>query len=735
MVSAPLTEMASWSPIPIHLSLESCLDALTLHRVTLDIKAPSACVIELFDRYPLLPGLILNHAGLFFGVLSRRRFYQLMSRPFSVDLFGRKPLETLCHSLDVETWSLPAATPIVTAACQVLQRDAELFHEPIAVEVPDQGVYLLDIYELLQAQAFLHGLTVKALKASQRALVAEKELAQITLHSIGDGVITTHADGSVKSLNRIAEQITGWSQLQAQGLQLHQVFNCFEEEAPSALEPAASPLPQRRLLADLLQPAADTGLLIDRNGQERVIDFSISPIRDAANSIHGAVLVIRDITHQRRLARQLHWQASHDTLTGLTNRSEFERRLREAVQQTRSRSIQHSLCYLDLDRFKIVNDTCGHVAGDELLRQISALLQNQVRGSDVVARLGGDEFGLLLYDCLPEQAGAIAQLICHEIQQFRFLWEGHAFSIGASIGVTLIDGAVPPPEIMRQGDLACYWAKHEGRNRVCQFHQVASGSPEAGAIWVSRLTQALKHSGFQLYRQKVVEPWQRQPALHHELLLRLTDEHNTLHLPHAFLPTAERYSLMPELDRWVIRTAFEHYGSLADALTGAADVGFNRFAINLSGASLNDDRLVDFIAQEMANHQVAPQQICFEITETVAIANLTRASAIIQALKQRGCCFALDDFGCGLSAFTSLKALPVDFLKIDGSFIHDLSTDPVARVMVKSIHQVAQVMGLKTIAEWVDTPAALSALQEIGVDYVQGYLIDYPQPIGLSKCL
>ncbi|MBD2257414.1 EAL domain-containing protein [Pseudanabaena sp. FACHB-2040] len=717
--------------IPPNLHLQSTLDALTLHRVALEITEPGQCVIELFDHYPLLPGLILKRAGLFFGVLSRQRFYELMGRPFSLELFARRSLATICHCVDVRAWSLSVSTPIVAAARQALRREAESFYEPIAVEVPDQGICLLDIHELFQAQALIHELAVDALKESQYALMAEKELAQITLQSIGDGVITTDASGKIQSLNRIAEQLTGWTQQQARGLNLYQVFTCFDEATGQTQPPLLKGLP----LIDQPQAVAMTGRLIDREQQERIIDYSTSPICDAQGGIHGVVLVLRDITHQRRLARQLHWQASHDALTGLTNRNEFERLLQEITQQPPTKAVQHTLCYLDLDRFKIVNDTCGHLAGDELLRQISALLQSQVRGSDVVARLGGDEFGILLYDCSLDQGTAISEVIRHEIQQFRFLWEGQSFTIGASIGITTIDGALPPTEVLRQGDLACYWAKHEGRNRVCQFQEVEGDhSSEFGMVWVSRLTQALDQGGFCLYQQKVVDPWGKDQPLHSELLLRLVDRDNTLHLPNAFLPTAERYSLMPDIDRWVIRHAFKAFGqrqaiSVANLSEGAADQPLSRFAINLSGASLNDNRLVEFIQTEMAARAVAPQQVCFEITETVAIANLTRASAIIHALKQLGCHFALDDFGCGMSALTSLKTLPVDFLKIDGSFIRDITTDAVAFVMVKSIHEVARVMGLKTIAEWVDNEATLNTLRGIGIDYVQGYFIDQPQSI------
>ncbi|HEY9761899.1 MAG TPA: EAL domain-containing protein [Trichocoleus sp.] len=720
-----LESVAPRHPIPLNLALDSNLQALTLHRFFLDIKELGQCAIDLFNHYPLLPGLILKQAGIFFGVLSRRRFYEMMSRPSSLEFFARRPLEILCQVIDVRAWSLPAATPIVIAARQALQREHEFFYEPIAVEVPSQGVYLLDIHELLLAQATIHELTVGALQDSQQALIEEKELAQITLQSIGDGVITTDAFGQIQSLNRMAEQLTGWTHHQAQGHSLSQVFNCVDEETRQPRSQAFTAL----TLSEASKPIAATGLLIDRQGHERIIDYSTSSIRDAKGGVHGIVLVLRDITHQRRLARQLYWQASHDALTGLTNRTEFERLLQVSITEARQESAEHTFCYLDLDRFKIVNDTCGHLAGDELLRQISLLLQKQIRMTDALARLGGDEFGILLYNCSLRQGEAIAQGIRREMQNFRFNWDGQTFTIGVSIGLTIVDGYFDATEILRRGDMACYWAKHEGRNRVCQFQVAGAYDPHAGVAWVSRLTHALNHEGFHLYQQKVIDTTNPEKIIHSELLLRLVDEAGNLHLPGAFLSTAERYNLMPDIDRWVIQHAFKAYASALSAAGGLGSKPPSRFAINLSGASLNDDQLLEFIQAEMVTQQISPHQVCFEITETVAIANLTRASTMIHALKQMGCLFALDDFGSGMSSFTYLKTLSIDFLKIDGSFIQDITTDAVAHAMVKSIHDVAQAMGLKTIAEWVDNEPTLMTLQEIGIDYVQGYCIDQPQPL------
>lgn len=716
-------------PIPPNLRLDSSLEEVPLHKVVVDISERGRIAIDLFNQYPFLPGLILKDAGIFYGMLSRRRFYELMGRPFSLDLFSRRPLKALVQVLDTQGWIFPAATRIVDATRQVLQRQVQLFYDPLIVQKDNQDIYLLDIHDLLLAQAKIHELALIALQNSQQALLDEKELAQITLQSIGDGVITTNAEGHIQSLNRIAEHLTGWPSDEALGQPLNQVFTCFDEEGhhPHADLLASLTLPE------MVRPAARTGMLLARHGQERIIDYLASAIRDSRGTIHGAVVVLRDITHQRHLARQLEWQASHDALTGLTNRNEFEQILQETLHQARQIGTLHTFCYIDLDRFKVVNDSCGHLAGDELLRQISTLLHSQIRTADVLARLGGDEFGLLLLGCAPDQGEAIAEKIRQEIQHFRFSWQGQTFAIGASIGITLVDGSFPANEILQQGDTACYWAKHEGRNRVCHFQAIqGEHNPQCGMAWVRRLTDALKHNGFQLYRQKVVNPQYPNQAVHCELLLRLVDNEGSLHLPDAFLPTAERYNLMPDIDRWVIRNAFRAYVNQLQQPTYQGDplcLLPCRFAINLSGASLNDHDLVDFIQAELVAQGVPPEAVCFEITETVAIANLTRASAIVRTLKELGCQFALDDFGSGVSSFTYLKTLPIDFLKIDGSFIKDVATDQVARVMVESIHNVGRAMGLKTIAEWVDNEATLQVLQEIGIDYVQGYFIDQPEQI------
>ncbi|MBD2120500.1 EAL domain-containing protein [Trichocoleus sp. FACHB-262] len=452
-------------------------------------------------------------------------------------------------------------------------------------------------------------------------------------------------------------------------------------------------------------------------------------------------MVVRDITERkqaedalRESEQRLAWQASHDALTGLANRREFERCLEQAITSVSTQGQQHYLCYLDLDQFKIINDTCGHRAGDELLRQIAATLQAQVRSTDILARLGGDEFGLLLYNCQLDQALKIANALRWSLQEFRFLWQGQTFSLGVSIGLTMIDQKEADlNSVLSAADAACYAAKSRGRNRVhlYQADDMELAKQQGEMQWAVRITQALEEDRFCLYYQPIVATQQAQlQEEHYEVLLRLRDETGKVVPPMAFLPAAERYNLMHLIDRWVIRTLFaaqgQHYRAAWQRCQSAPDRCL--YAINLSGASINDDQFIDFLHEQFALHQVPPQVICFEITETVAIANLNKAIQLMRELKQLGCRFALDDFGSGMSSFAYLKSLPVDYLKIDGNFIKDILEDPTDMAMTEAINQVGHVMGLQTIAEFVENDRIFEVIKALGVDYAQGYGIAHPRP-------
>jgi diguanylate cyclase (GGDEF)-like protein/PAS domain S-box-containing protein len=568
-------------------------------------------------------------------------------------------------------------------------------------------------------------------KRIERELFQEKELAQVTLKSIGDAVITTDASGKIEYCNSIAENLIAWKGDEVKGLFISEVFSVFHEETR---QPIQNPV-ERVLQEGSIVNAVDRTILVSRDGSEYAIDESAAPIRDRNGHLIGVVLIFRDVTESRLLSNQLSWQASHDSLTGLVNRRKFEQELIEAIATAQYEGQQHALCYLDLDQFKVVNDTCGHVAGDELLRQVTYLLQQRVRSSDVLARLGGDEFGLLLYNCSLAKAQQIAETIRELIQDFRFTWDGKTFAIGVSIGLAIVDAdSEDLNNLLGAVDAACYAAKGNGRNCVHLYRlddrELVKQRSERR--WIAKINQALEDNRFCLYCQKIIPLDRQSREIHYEILLRMIDEKGNLVSPMAFIPAAERYDLMPAIDRWVIGTflsGYESYYSTAEAKSEGV------YTINLSGASVNNPQFCSFLVEQIASSPIPSQKICFEITETTAIANLKRAANLIESLKQLGCRFALDDFGSGMSSLAYLKNLPVDYLKIDGSFVKNIVSDPIDRVMVESLNQISHVMGIQTIAEFVEDRATLIELQEIGVDYAQGYGIGKPRPCPFNTYL
>ena len=567
----------------------------------------------------------------------------------------------------------------------------------------------------------------------EQSLSKEKELLQVTLNSIGDAVITTDAAGRVQSLNPIAEGLTGWSHSEAQGRSFTEILHMVNETTRDQVD---NPIAEALRTGKIVELANHT-ILIARDGREAPISDSAAPIRAKDGQILGAVMVFRDVSITHQLNQQLSWQASHDTLTNLLNRREFERRLSQVVEAAKQDHQSRALCYLDLDQFKVVNDTCGHFAGDELLRQVTDRLKNHIRKTDTLARLGGDEFGLLLDCCPPDQAEQIANSLCNEVKAIRFVSHDKIFTIGVSIGLVVITaetGSVTA--LLSMADAACYAAKNSGRNRVHVYHSDDEKMvQQQGEVqWVGRINQALEHDRFCLYYQPIVplNPTQhptQHPGEHYEVLLRLQDETGQIVLPMAFIPAAERYNLMHLIDRWVIRTLFSsqgsHYREVWSSCYGQSCDPY-LYAINLSGASLNDAHFVEFLREQFALHQIPPKLICFEITETVAITNLTQAAQFIAEIRELGCRFALDDFGSGMSSFSYLKNLPVDFLKIDGSFVKAMIDDPVSLVIVESIKDIGQAMGLKTIAEFVENETIFDQLRLMGIDYAQGYGVGMP---------
>ncbi len=563
------------------------------------------------------------------------------------------------------------------------------------------------------------------LRRAEEALFQEKERAQVTLESIGDAVITTDAAGRVEYLNPVAAQFTGWSAAEAQGLPLQQVFNIINETSREAAEsPVARCLREGHAIG-----LANHSILLRRDGSELAVADTASPIHDRHGKTTGVVMVFHNVTQERKLAQQLSYQATHDALTGLINRRDFEQRLERALANARADGAEHALCYLDLDRFKVINDTCGHAAGDQLLRQLSALLLDQMRSRDTLARLGGDEFGLLLEHCHPEQAMRIAEELLQAVQQFKFVWEGKVHSIGASIGVVPVTAASESlSAVLRAADAACYTAKGKGRNRVYvyQTDEAELAQRNSEMQWVARITQALEEDRFGLFCQPIAElvPHAGERA-HYEILVRMLEPGGQVIAPQAFLPAAERYNLMPAIDRWVVRRVISWLAAQPPESEQRAAI----YSINLSGASLADHAMLDFIREQLILNQVPGNMLGFEIAEATAIANLTQAAHFFHEIRNLGCRTTLDNFGSAMFSIASLNVLQMDYLKIDGNFVKNIAQDRIAQALVDAINQVAHEMSARTVAGWTESPASLGALQEIGVDHVQGYVICRPRPL------
>lgn len=566
-------------------------------------------------------------------------------------------------------------------------------------------------------------LDVTERKLFEDALFKEKESAQITLQSIGDGVITTDSKCHIEYLNPVAEQLTGWRLEHAQGRVIDEIFRSFHEETCEPLEnPLAVSIRRTRAIKSV-RPT----LLIRRDGNELYIESCASPIRDGAGNILGGVLVFHDVSESRELNRKLSYHASHDILTGLVNRREFESRLERAIKSARAREASYALCHIDLDQFKIINDNCGHSAGDALLGQVGALLKSKIRWRDTVSRLGGDEFGVLLESCSLEEAVRNAEALREAIRNYKFIWEERTFRLGASIGVVPIS-----PEnddvaaLLCAADSACAAAKESGRNRIYSFQEndIDLMRRRREMQWAARINNALEDGRFEIFRQTILPLQNTQQGMHYELLLRMRDEAGKIVTPDQFIAAAERYGLTPNIDRWMIEHALRWLVSEADEREKLA-----MCSINLSGQSLGDDKFLPFVIEHFHRSGIDASKICFEITETAAIASFSQANRFIHALKELGCRFALDDFGTGLSSFGYLKHFPVDFLKIDGSFVKEILHDPIDREMVRSINEIGHLTGKQTIAEFAENMEIVEMLRCLGVDYAQGYAIATPQRV------
>ena len=559
--------------------------------------------------------------------------------------------------------------------------------------------------------------------ANEQAIQKARERAEVTLYAIGDGVITTDVRGRVEQINASAQNLTGHREEDARGRFVNDIIHFVREADHAPIpNPAVMAMDRSRTIT------ADADVLFVRSdGREFAVEYTASPIFDGHRRASGAILVFRDVTESRALSHQIAYQARHDGLTGLHNRNEFERHVDDLLSELRRYPDgMHWLCFADLDQFKVVNDTCGHLAGDELLKQVAGVFRLYLRDSDFVARTGGDEFALVLRHCDEEGARSVIERIRRDLAEYRFSWEDKAFTIGASFGlvpITTESGTLY--DLLSAADTACYSAKDQGRNRIHVYRpdDDAISRREGEMHWVHEITRALEEDRFLLYAQRIIpaEPDHDAP-LHVEILVRMTARNGGLSPPMAFIPAAERYNLMHLIDRWVVRNSLRQFA-------GYSAPGDWRIGINLSAQSLCDDDFLRFLLEAVEEANLSPEHLCFEITETAAIANLTRAIAFMRRMKALGCRFSLDDFGSGLSSFGYLKTLPVDYLKIDGSFVRDIGEDPIDLALVESINQIGHILGIETIAEYVENDEIRRQLEEIGVDYLQGYGIARPEPL------
>jgi len=562
-------------------------------------------------------------------------------------------------------------------------------------------------------------------KSLEVSLSRSKRQAQYTLESISEGVITTDNEGRIDYMNRAAEGMTGVDRETATGLRISDVFSLIDEGDRRSLgDPVERCLAMRRRVN-----MGRRALLVSRDGEhEHSIEITASPIKGPGNSISGTVVVFHDVSEIRGLTRQMSYQATHDPLTALINRREFERRLQEAMDAVHAEEGVHILCYMDLDRFKAVNDSCGHLAGDNMLREVAALIKDQVRDSDFVGRLGGDEFGTLLIGCPIEKAGQIAADMRNAVSDYRFVWKDKIFNIGISIGlveITQTSGTLQ--DIMSAADSACYVAKQRGRGQVHVYSARDEAiARERGDIqWLRQMQSALHEDRFELAVQPIIATGGQEGGPAFEVLIRLPDERGHIANSAEFLRPAERYQLMPQIDRWVVSAA------LAAINVGEIRLPHMRSCgINISGQTLGDEGFLGFVVETLDRSGVAPSSICFEVNESAVTANSQQVRRFIEVLHGIGCEFALDDFGSGLGAFSYLKNLPVDYLKIDGAYTRGLVSDEINQEMVTAMIKLARTMEFRIIAEQVESQADFDWLRNVGVDFVQGNFIEPPAILG-----
>lgn len=566
---------------------------------------------------------------------------------------------------------------------------------------------------------------MQRLSNSYKELFNEKESTQVTLDSIADAVIVTDENGHVQYMNKIAEHLTGWQLSDAQTRPIKDIVLLVDGDTRKHIQSTV----YKNIEDSGVSYTSKSRLLISRSSSEHWVQESAATLQNRENKIFGVVLVLTDITELHQVSENLQYQATHDSLTGLVNRYEFETRLKYALKLAHSNGITSVLCYLDIDQFKVINDTEGHDAGDAMLKKFSTHLRQQylLRESTTLARLGGDEFGILLGDCTLDDAYRITESILQAIDSFVFIWKDKSFSVSCSIGVVPIDeNSTSSIQIFTDADVACYTAKERGRHGVYFYdknkHEESLHSQDV--LHATLLQHAMQQGRLLLYAQPIADlSWADNGVHHYEFLLRIRDEDNEIVSAGSLIASAERFGLMSDIDRWVIENALQQAPQFIATTPNVV------LSINVSGNSLSDPGLTDYVISKLKQYNIKPSNICFEITETAAINNLQQATTFIQQVRQHGCKFSLDDFGSGLSSFTYLKNLAVDYLKIDGVFVKHMLNDPIDHAMVAAINQVGHTMNIKTIAEFACSELIIQRLKQMGVDYAQGFAVGEPVPI------
>ncbi len=660
---------------------------------------------------------ILNHATACIYLKDTEGRYLFINRQFEL-IFGMTN-EDLLGQTDYVVHPHDIAKKLRAHDREVLTKKENIDFEEVIAQKDGLHIYMSTKFPLFDQNGKVYGVCGMSTDISKRKEI-ELNLKKLSLavdHS-PNLVVITNTDGIIEYVNHKITEMTGYLSAEVIGKKPN-IFNA--SKTPKSV--------YQELWCTIKAGKEWRGVLQNKkkNGELYWAQESIAPVKNENLEITHFVAIQEDVTAARKLSDKLSYQAKHDDLTGLMNRQAFEQRLDRVLETAYANSSQHALCFLDLDQFKIVNDSCSHAAGDELLRQLSQYLVQSIRKRDTLARLGGDEFAILMEHCSLEQARRTADNVLDTVAQFQFVWDKQSFRIGVSIGLVPISeqsGSVG--EVLKQADVACYAAKDAGRNRVHVFlqhddHYMQQHHGEMS--WVNKINHALDHDRFVLYAQ-LISPLHSGLEPHYEILIRMLDENDAIISPGAFLPAVERYHLAAKIDRWVIHNAFIWIKENPKLYREDTI-----FSVNLSGQNLGDELLLEFIFNEFSMTGIQYKNICFEITETATIFNLSAASDFIRRLKYVGCRFSIDDFGSGLSSFDYLKKLPVDYLKIDGIFVKDIIDDPVDLALVKSINEIGHVMGKQTIAEFVENQAILDALNTIGVDFVQGYHIGRPHPL------